>query len=77
MDLNIFPLFICKIPNNYSFQRTFDFSFEIDLSLNTTQFVEREKKKDKELRKNESQSTKLGKKMLNCVNIIKSYVPDL
>lgn len=44
MDLNIFPLFIYKIPNNYSFQRTFDFLFEIDIFLNATQFVDKVKK---------------------------------
>lgn len=36
------------------------------------------KKKDKELRKKQESVNQTGqKKMLNCVNIIKSYVSDL
>lgn len=59
MDLNIFPLFICKIPNNYSFQRILDFSFEIDISSNTTQFVGKTKK---ELRKKQKSVNQTGQK---------------
>lgn len=76
MDLNIFPLFICKIPNNYSFQRIFDFSFEIDHVSNAIQLVEKvfeyhsirwkNKKKDTKLRKKRKSVNQTGQQKKKC-----------